>query len=175
MSGVEPGSAPKTASDKSARWDYVLVAALAFLVYAGSLKNDFVYDDLVDIREVDTVFTPGAWPEMFYTASARLFRPFKYLSYHLDNVIWGWKPMGWHLANLFWHVLTCCLLLAFLRRVGRGKLAKDPVKAVENWSSKHAEAIAQFRSMVRRAQNAIPVAAPMLAQIASQARNLLLR
>jgi len=118
VSGVEPGSAPKTASDKSARWDYVLVAALAFLVYAGSLKNDFVYDDLVDIREVDTVFTPGAWPEMFYTASARLFRPFKYLSYHVDNVIWGWRPMGWHLSNLLWHALTCGLLLAFLRRVG---------------------------------------------------------
>ena len=65
--------------------------------------------------------------------------------------------------------------LAFLRRVGGGELAKDPVKAVEDWSSTHAEAITQFRSMVRRAQNAVPVAAPMLAQIASQARNLLLR
>lgn len=65
--------------------------------------------------------------------------------------------------------------LAFLRRVGRGKLAKDPVKAVENWSVKHAPAIAQFRAMVGRAQNAVPVTAPMLAQIASQARNLLLR
>ena len=65
--------------------------------------------------------------------------------------------------------------LAFLRRVGRGKLAKDPVKAVDNWSDKHAPAIAQFRAMVGRAQNAVPVTAPMLAQIASQARNLLLR
>lgn len=65
--------------------------------------------------------------------------------------------------------------LAFLRRVGRGKLAKDPVKAVEDWSNKHAPAIKQFRAMVGRAQNAVPVTAPMLAQIASQARNLLLR
>lgn len=105
------------------RWHFLLVALAGFLVYAGSLQNDFVYDDLVDIREVDTVFTPGAWPEMFYTASARLFRPFKYLSYHVDNAIWGWKPMGWHLVNLFWHVLTCCLVLAFLRRVGLTRMA----------------------------------------------------
>ena len=40
---------------------------------------------------------------------------------------------------------------------------------------KHAPAIAQFRAMVGRAQNAVPVTAPMLAQIASQARTLLLR
>lgn len=65
--------------------------------------------------------------------------------------------------------------LAFLRRVGRGKLAKDPVAAVENWSEKHAPAIKQFRAMVGRARNAVPVTAPMLAQIGSQARNLLLR
>jgi len=115
-----PADAPV---ERSGRWHFLLVALAGFLVYAGSLQHEFVYDDLVDIREVDTVFTPGAWPEMFYTASARLFRPFKYLSYHLDNVIWGWKPMGWHLANLFWHVLTCCLLLAFLRRVGLSRTA----------------------------------------------------
>ncbi len=119
-----PGEASgETSAERSGSWHFLLVALAGFLVYAGSLQHEFVYDDLVDIREVDTVFTPGAWPEMFYTASARLFRPFKYLSYYLDNVIWGWKPMGWHLANLFWHVLTCCLLLAFLRRVGLSRTA----------------------------------------------------
>ena len=62
----------------------------------------------------------------------------------------------------------------FLRRLSRRKGAKeDPAGAVANWSEEHAAAIKQFRGMIGRAQGQSPVAPAMLAQIASQARNLL--
>ena len=61
--------------------------------------------------------------------------------------------------------------LEFLRRtMGRNG---DPVGAVERWTANQKGAIAQFRLVVARAQAAVPVAPAMLAQIASQARNLL--
>jgi glutamate dehydrogenase len=64
--------------------------------------------------------------------------------------------------------------LGFLRRLSRRKGAKDdPTTAVANWSEEHAPAIGQFRGMIGRAQAQSPVAPAMLAQIASQARNLL--
>ena len=64
--------------------------------------------------------------------------------------------------------------LEFLRRLSRRKGAKeDPSAAVANWSDEHAAAISQFRSVIGRAQTAASVAPAMLAQIASQARNLL--
>nr|WP_246237092.1 NAD-glutamate dehydrogenase domain-containing protein [Pontixanthobacter rizhaonensis] len=64
--------------------------------------------------------------------------------------------------------------LEFLRRIARRKGAKDdPAKAVAGWAAKHENAIRQFRSMIGRAQTQTPVAPAMLAQIASQARNLL--
>jgi glutamate dehydrogenase len=64
--------------------------------------------------------------------------------------------------------------LEFLRRLSRRKGAKDdPAAAVANWSEEHAPAIGQFRGMIGRAQGQSPVAPAMLAQIASQARNLL--
>ncbi|MEB3416465.1 NAD-glutamate dehydrogenase domain-containing protein [Alteriqipengyuania sp. WL0013] len=64
----------------------------------------------------------------------------------------------------------------FLRRLSRRKGAKeDPQGAVENWVEQNEEAIRQFRSMITRAQNSVGVAPAMLAQIASQARNLLQR
>ncbi|MGX7951302.1 NAD-glutamate dehydrogenase [Tsuneonella sp. HG249] len=64
--------------------------------------------------------------------------------------------------------------LEFLRRLSRRKGAKeDPSAAVAAWSEEHAAAIGQFRSMIGRAQGHNPVAPAMLAQIASQARNLL--
>ena len=60
--------------------------------------------------------------------------------------------------------------LDFLRRAG-GK--GDPVQTVERWADGQAAAIRQFGAMLVRAQNTVPVAPAMLAQIAGQARNLL--
>jgi glutamate dehydrogenase len=66
--------------------------------------------------------------------------------------------------------------LEFLRALARRKAAKqDLLGFIETWASGHAEAIHQFRAMVRRAQAAPPIAPAMLAQIASQARNILKR
>lgn len=64
--------------------------------------------------------------------------------------------------------------LEFLRRIARRKGGKDdPVAAVAKWAASHENAIRQFRSMIGRAQSQAPVAPAMLAQVASQARNLL--
>ena len=61
--------------------------------------------------------------------------------------------------------------LDFLRRhVGK---KSDPLAMVERWAGEQEAAIRQFRAMVTRAQNAMPVLPAMLAQVASQARNLL--
>ncbi|QGN55384.1 NAD-glutamate dehydrogenase domain-containing protein [Novosphingobium sp. Gsoil 351] len=60
--------------------------------------------------------------------------------------------------------------LDFLRRRAR---AKAPGECVANWAEEEAGAVRAFRAVVGRAQSAAPVAPAMLAQIASQARNLL--
>ena len=61
--------------------------------------------------------------------------------------------------------------LGFLRRAAERKA--DPKAAVESWAEAQAPAIRQFRAMVGRAQTTATIAPAMLAQIASQARNLL--
>ncbi|MDL2352472.1 MAG: NAD-glutamate dehydrogenase [Pseudomonadota bacterium] len=63
--------------------------------------------------------------------------------------------------------------LDFLRRNG-GKQGAAAA-AVERWAAAQAPAISQFRTVIARAQTAMPVTPAMLAQIASQARNLLAR
>ncbi|MCR2832425.1 NAD-glutamate dehydrogenase [Parerythrobacter lacustris] len=64
--------------------------------------------------------------------------------------------------------------LDFLRRLSRRKGAKtDPLGAVAGWAEEHSAAIDQFRRMIGRAQTQAQVSPAMLAQIASQARNLL--
>lgn len=66
--------------------------------------------------------------------------------------------------------------IEFLRRLMRRKGGKDdPLGAIGEWAERNAASVAQFRSMIARAQARPPVGAAMLAQIASQARNLLER
>nr|WP_298931966.1 NAD-glutamate dehydrogenase domain-containing protein [uncultured Erythrobacter sp.] len=66
--------------------------------------------------------------------------------------------------------------LEFLRRLMRRKGGKDdPQGAIADWAERNAAAVAQFRTMITRAQARPPVAPAVLAQIASQARNLLER
>jgi tetratricopeptide (TPR) repeat protein len=110
----------------SLRPDPFLVAALAaaaLLVFLPALDCGFVYDDHADIRQVDNVFIPGGWMHMFSTASAQLYRPVKYLSYYLDNVLWGWNPAGWHLQSLLWHSANSALLFVLICRLGASRLA----------------------------------------------------
>jgi len=63
--------------------------------------------------------------------------------------------------------------LDFLRRVTVA--GDDPEAAADRWSTAHEPAIRQFRTLVSRAQAVHPATPAMLAQLASQARNLLTR
>ena len=66
--------------------------------------------------------------------------------------------------------------IEFLRRLMRAGGGKaDPRAAVAEWTARNSQGVAQFRKLVARAQARPPVGAAMLAQIASQARNLLER
>jgi glutamate dehydrogenase len=71
--------------------------------------------------------------------------------------------------------------LEFLRRAasgkgkGGGKVEGDLGARVAEWAARNAAGIDQFRTLVGRAQGAIPLTPATLAQIASQARNLLQR
>jgi len=62
----------------------------------------------------------------------------------------------------------------FLRSLARRRQGKDDLMGlIAQWAEEHAIQIGQFRGMIGRAQGAAPVAPAMLAQIASQARNVL--
>ena len=64
----------------------------------------------------------------------------------------------------------------FIRSLASNKRAKeDPAALIEQWAAVREPAIRQFRAMIARAQTAAPIAPAMLAQVASQARNLLQR
>jgi glutamate dehydrogenase len=65
--------------------------------------------------------------------------------------------------------------LDFLRRIAPAAGRRDPLADVQGWLAAHDAGVRHFRTMVSRAQHSSGATAAMLAQIASQARNLLAR
>ncbi|MFH1800812.1 MAG: tetratricopeptide repeat protein [Candidatus Omnitrophota bacterium] len=110
----------------------VLVALLVLvpaLVYMGSLRNGFIWDDDLVIVHNDFVKSWENLPAVFtkaylspfnptdgaaYPGSGETtYRPVVTLSYFLDYAIWKLNPLGYHLTNLAWHVLNVLLLFVF--------------------------------------------------------------
>jgi cytochrome c-type biogenesis protein CcmH/NrfG len=107
------------------------ILCLAALVYAGSLGNQFVWDDHWVIVENDFVKSAGNLPLLFtrqYLTSPRevnsvriksigsgefSYRPLVTATYFIDYHIWKLNPFGFHLTNLFLH-LANILLFYFL-------------------------------------------------------------
>jgi len=102
----------------------VLVALAAFAVFANTLGNEFVYDDLHQIvenpriRSLDSlpeIFTSDPWSFKFGTSS--YYRPMLHLSYLLTYQAAGLSPRAFHLVNVLWHVCASLILYALALRV----------------------------------------------------------
>ncbi len=109
---------------RSGRHPSVLVFLFAFALYADSISNGFVFDDVQvilrdarihDLRHVPAIWTRGYWEE------GRLggyFRPVTTTSYALDYALQGERPVGYHLVNVFLHSLIAALVVPLSRRTG---------------------------------------------------------
>jgi hypothetical protein len=100
-----------------------LIFFAGLLVYLPGMSGDFIYDDNIEVRNVDDVFTPGAWPKLFLNAYQRLYRPVKLLSFYVDNALFGWHPLGWHWQSDLWHAGNGVLVFLLARRLNASLFA----------------------------------------------------
>ncbi|MDP2957902.1 MAG: hypothetical protein Q8N53_15855 [Longimicrobiales bacterium] len=99
-----------------------LTAALAVLVHANALGNDFAYDDIhiitenTDIQRLDSL--PGAlakpyWPGR-YGEQLGLWRPTTTLALGLQYAVAGENPMLYHVVNVVLHGMATVLVVLLL-------------------------------------------------------------
>jgi len=126
---VQPGPDPLTSWLPRRRSDLAAacsVAALAFLAYANSLSNGFVYDDtwiivknaaVRDLSDLRAIFASSYWPE-----KNNLYRPLVIFSYALNYAIAGLSPFHYHLVNVLLHAgnsaLVYLLSMALFKKRG---------------------------------------------------------
>jgi len=104
----------------------VLVCALTFIAYVGTLAFGFVYDDkpvIVDNvairswRYVTHSLIPHASSGVAGFPGETLYRPITALWTRLNYVAFGLNPAGWHFAMLVAHVLMTYLVFAAVKKL----------------------------------------------------------
>lgn len=118
-----------------ARWYVYIIAAVAFIIYANTLGNDYCQDDSIVIT--DNMFTTQGIPgfggilnyDTFYgffkeagkenlVAGGR-YRPFSLLTFALEYQFFGANPFVGHLVNILLFALTGVLLFNLLKKLLR--------------------------------------------------------
>ena len=105
----------------------VLIALVAFVVFANSLGGDFVYDDQRQILrnpliQDSTLYSKALVSDVWAfkgdgsIAASNYYRPTFVAWLILNFKIFGTSPFGWHLLNVLLHVFVCALCFLLLRR-----------------------------------------------------------
>ncbi len=105
----------------------LLLVLLTFLVYAGTLRNGFIWDDDDYITKNPLLTQPGGlgriWtsfyhPEYNREVSTPQYYPLVFSTFYLEHKLWGLKPTGYHATNVIIHAANAVLLFFLLRRLG---------------------------------------------------------
>jgi tetratricopeptide (TPR) repeat protein len=140
------------ATNPRAEWldKRVLVAALAMLVFSGSLCGDFVLDDtrvvrgnpeITSLRRALVYF--GADYHFPHVVSG-LYRPLANLSFALDHAVGAGAPLVFHASNLALHALCSLLVLALFLELGAGRAVAVGGAALFAVHAIHSEVVANL-------------------------------
>lgn len=99
----------------------LLLAGMAFLTYAPSLRNDFVIwddDSLVYQNPLTQEMTPATVWGAFTSYDPELYVPLTIVAFQIEHALFGFTPFFFHLDNLLLHIVAASLLLILLESLG---------------------------------------------------------
>src|ERR1700674_4055009 len=86
-----------------------VILASAFILYFPALNGGFIFDDLSLPLSAETAYHPTSW--------LSINRPILILSYRLNGILLGGRPLDYHVVNLLIHALNTCLVFLVLIRL----------------------------------------------------------
>ncbi|GAB4349514.1 MAG: hypothetical protein Kow0099_32630 [Candidatus Abyssubacteria bacterium] len=103
---------------------FLFLASAALLSHVGGLRNDFAYDDHVQLVENVALRNLRNIPQFFidpaHTSSSgvveEIYRPLRATLFALEYRLWGLNPAGFHAVNIVFHIFNSFLLYLFLKR-----------------------------------------------------------
>src|ERR1700674_601757 len=111
---------------------FLILFLLAFLPYANTLMNSFVYDDGFQVvenpyahsfRYLRQIFTTNVWSFQGAQGITNYYRPMMTFGYLLTYQIAGLVPFSFHLANIVLNGIVVWLVFLILRRFSGERVA----------------------------------------------------
>jgi Tfp pilus assembly protein PilF len=102
---------------KKLRLAIFFISLATMIIYANSLGNEFVFDDHDIFVNREEITSFKYLPEVLgFTKGEPHYRPIRLISYMVDHFFFGSNPLGYHLFNILYHVIssTFVYLIAFL-------------------------------------------------------------
>lgn len=100
-----------------------LIAVVVFIVFANSIGNQFAFDDKQIIVQNHLITSLKNIPRILGLTTGHIaYRPIRDISYTIDYFFFGLNPVGYHLFNIFYHVVASIfayLALALLTKNDR--------------------------------------------------------
>lgn len=110
----------------SARTVSILVLLTAVVaVYANSLHNEFLFDDLETILHLRVAGSSGPFGQLGQLITRGVaYRPIRSASYAFDYALSGLDPIGYHIGNITFHALSALFVFLIAEIVcSRGRVA----------------------------------------------------
>jgi hypothetical protein len=128
---AEPASA-KLLRYSGCAWARCLALLLFGIgVHIPSLTGELLWDDVPLVKDNPLIKSPALiWEAfrhyLFPDTYAGHYRPVQTISYIFDYLFWNRNPLGYHLSNVLWHVLSGVLLYFLLCRILRSLAERWP-------------------------------------------------
>lgn len=131
--------------------------ALALVVFANSLSNDFAYDDNTIVRDNPRVRSLSDWRQIWLSdwwrpppgqswgsnpLRDRLYRPLTLWTFAVNYAVGGLHPLGYHLVNVLLHAIVCGLVGVLARRLLEDRAAATLAALLFAVHPVHSEAVA---------------------------------
>jgi hypothetical protein len=110
----------KSDSTDSNKWAWLalaLILAVTFAVYYPAMSGAFIWDDDTFVTKPELRSLHGLWRIWFEPRATLQYYPLLYSAFWLEHRLWGDAPFGYHLVNLFLHLLIVTTIYAVLRKL----------------------------------------------------------
>src|SRR3989304_7572397 len=118
----------------------VAIAGLILLIYSNSLNNPFYWDDEGLIVNNYALRTPLNFKH-FFSSNPIPQRPLVTFSFAIDYSLFGLKPFGYHLTQIFLHILNTILVFYIAHLIFKNNLVSIFSGAIFAFHPIHTEAI----------------------------------
>jgi protein O-mannosyl-transferase len=129
----------------------LLITALVLtsLVYLETVNFQFVYDDVLQIKEnqhlrswdhIPQYFTDHTWSHIYQVGN--YYRPIFLLWLLINYSLFGQNPMGWHITTILVHLVAVLLVYVLINRISRDRILAGIATLIFALHPTHIESVA---------------------------------